>query len=107
MERPRTRGARSIDEAPPERSVVKLESKTHGVGLQPPTYATVDQFDTLQTQMKTMMALLQIHTISNHVSPPPIPFTEKNHVEPPQVGPHRAHPIHQPLAKDLIESAID
>ncbi|KAL2480075.1 hypothetical protein Adt_33041 [Abeliophyllum distichum] len=74
MARPRTRDARSIGEAPSKRTVAESESETHGVGLPPPTYAITDQFETLQTQMTTMMALLQnqIHTNADHVSSPPI-----------------------------------
>ncbi|KAL2556088.1 Uncharacterized protein Fot_00827 [Forsythia ovata] len=74
MARLRTRGARSVEESPPERTVAESESETHGVEPPPPTYATVDQFETLQTQMTAMMTLLQnqIHASTNHVTSPPV-----------------------------------
>ncbi|KAL2466252.1 Uncharacterized protein Adt_42103 [Abeliophyllum distichum] len=42
MARPRTRGARSVHEAPSEGTVAESESETHGMELPPPTYATED-----------------------------------------------------------------
>ncbi|KAL2480439.1 hypothetical protein Adt_33415 [Abeliophyllum distichum] len=85
MTRPRTKRARSIEEAPLEKTMAKLESETHSIGLPPPTYATVDKFETLQTHMTAMMALLnnQIHTSANHVSSLPIVPIENTHVQPP------------------------
>ncbi|KAL2550898.1 Uncharacterized protein Fot_12428 [Forsythia ovata] len=83
MARLRTRGARSVEEALPERTVAVSESETHGVEPSPPTYATVDQFETLQTQMTAMMTLLQnqIHTSTNHITSPPVDPAEHTPVQ--------------------------
>ncbi|KAL2528134.1 hypothetical protein Fot_20735 [Forsythia ovata] len=69
--------------------MAESESETHSVGLPPPTYAIVDQFETLQTQKIAMMALLhnQIHTSADHVSSSPIAPTENTHVQPSQGDP--------------------
>ncbi|KAL2480089.1 hypothetical protein Adt_33055 [Abeliophyllum distichum] len=109
MARPRTRDARSIGEAPSKRTVAESESETHGVGLPPPTYAITDQFETLQTQMTTMMALLhnQIHTNADHVSSPPIAPTENIPVQPPQRGLYVVLSIPQHLAEDPVAPAVD
>ncbi|KAL2497773.1 hypothetical protein Adt_23323 [Abeliophyllum distichum] len=86
MTRPRKRRAHSVGKAPSERTVAELEFKTHGVGLPLPTYATVDQFETLLTQMIAMMTLLQnqIHMSVDHVTSPPIDPAEHILVQPSQ-----------------------
>ncbi|KAL2518968.1 Uncharacterized protein Adt_15215 [Abeliophyllum distichum] len=83
MTRPRTRGARSVHEAPPEGTVAESKSETHGMEPPPPTYATVHQFETLQTQMTAMMTLLQsqIHTSADHVTSPPVDPAEHSLVQ--------------------------
>ncbi|KAL2493873.1 hypothetical protein Fot_37630 [Forsythia ovata] len=109
MARPRTMDARSVGKALLEMTVAKLKSETHGVGLPPPTYATVDQFETLQTQTTAMMALLQnqIHTSADHFSSPPIDPTENTHVQPPQGGPYVVLRISQYLSEDPVAPAVN
>ncbi|KAL2558983.1 hypothetical protein Fot_03722 [Forsythia ovata] len=109
MARPRTIGASSVGKAPSERTVVESESETHGVGLPPPIYAIVDQFETLQTQMTAMMAFLhnQIHMSADHVSSPPIVPTENTLVQLLQGGQCVVPSIPQPLAEDLVAPTVN
>ncbi|KAL2464328.1 hypothetical protein Fot_52284 [Forsythia ovata] len=78
-----------MEEAPLERTVAKSKSETHGMGLPPPTYVTVDQFETLQTQMTVMMTLLQnqINASADHVTLPPVDPVEHTHVQSSQGDP--------------------
>ncbi|KAL2474478.1 hypothetical protein Adt_35214 [Abeliophyllum distichum] len=107
MARPRMRGVCSVGKALSERIVVESESETHGMGLPPSTYVTVDQFETLQTQMTTMIALLQnqSHTSIDHVSLPPIAPIENTPVQPLQGGSYVVLSI--PLAKDSVAPVVD
>ncbi|KAL2471315.1 Uncharacterized protein Adt_39451 [Abeliophyllum distichum] len=66
-----------------QKGLAQSESETHGIGLPLPTNATMDHFETLQTQMIAMTALLQnqIHTSVDHVNSPPIALIENTPVQ--------------------------
>ncbi|KAL2491864.1 hypothetical protein Adt_27492 [Abeliophyllum distichum] len=108
MARPRTRGARSVHEAPSEGTVAESEYETHGMESPPPTYATVHQFETLQTQMTAMMTLLQsqIHTNADHVTSPPVDLAEHSPVQLSQedpAAPVADRGVPHPSAQDPVD----